>query len=79
VTQDIIEMAKQAGFNEQFADVEYDWHRFEVLVKLATAKEREACAQTCENLPIPNQVSESEGSVWDGAALDCAEAIRARG
>jgi hypothetical protein len=42
-------------------------------------KEREACAQACENLPIPNQFSESEGSVWDVAALDCAEAIRARG
>jgi hypothetical protein len=50
----------------------------EIFAKLVAAKEREACAQTCENLPIPNQFSESEGSVWDVAALDCAEAIRAR-
>ena len=48
-------------------------------IVLAMKIEREACAQTCENLPIPNQFSESEGSVWDVAALDCAEAIRARG
>jgi hypothetical protein len=43
------------------------------------ALEREACAQACENLPIPNQFSESEGSVWDVTCIDCAEAIRARG
>jgi hypothetical protein len=49
------------------------------LLNKIRAHEREACAQTCENLPIPNQFSESEGSVWDVAALDCAEAIRARG
>ena len=41
--------------------------------------ERDACAQTCDNLPIPDAFSESEGSVWNAAALDCANAIRARG
>jgi len=49
MTQDeIIEMAKQAGFNEQFADVEYDWPRFEAFAKLAAAKEREACAKVAD-------------------------------
>lgn len=48
-------------------------------LRAAVLAEREACAQTCENLPIPNQFSESEGSIWDVAALDCAAAIRARG
>ena len=47
--------------------------------KMVAAKEREACAQTCENLPIPDQYSDSEGSMWDVAAIECAEAIRARG
>ena len=55
------------------------YHFAKLVAAKAEAKEREACAQTCENLPIPNQFSESEGSVWDVAALDCAEAIRARG
>jgi hypothetical protein len=73
MTQDeIIEMARQAGLPGYPDEIE-------AFAKLVAAKEREACAQTCENLPIPNQFSESEGSVWDVAALDCAEAIRARG
>jgi hypothetical protein len=77
MTQDeIIEMAREVGLvidgNQSGVD------DLEIFAKLVVAKEREACAQTCENLPIPNQFSESEGSVWDVAALDCAEAIRAR-
>lgn len=83
MTQDeIIEMYLQVS-KELCNDTEWCWagvgEPLQMFAKLVAAKEREACAQTCENLPIPNQFSESEGSVWDVAALDCAEAIRARG
>jgi len=69
MTQDeIIEMARQAGFNEQFADVEYDWLRFEAFAKLAVAKEREAIIQIIKAMPFSN---------W--FQFDVIEAIRARG
>jgi hypothetical protein len=79
MTQDeIIDMARQAGFYiSPFDSVLLP--KLETFTKLVAAKEREACAQTCENLPIPNQFSESEGSVWDVTCIDCADAIRARG
>jgi hypothetical protein len=77
---EINQMVEQAGFHGMLSiGVVMDSKQLEAFAKLVAAKEREACAQTCENLPIPNQFSESEGSVWDVAALDCAEAIRARG
>jgi hypothetical protein len=80
MTQDeIIEMVWQSDLGFLLGDSWMMHHELEAFAKLVAAKEREACAQTCENLPIPNQFSESEGSVWDVAALDCAEAIRARG
>ena len=81
MTQDeIIEMAQECNLIGMRPHL--DGIYTEALVafaKLVAAKEREECAQTCENLPIPNQFSESEGSIWDVAALDCAAAIRARG
>jgi hypothetical protein len=86
MTQDeIIEMARQAGLANWHKDLkkwqlEQGTDAFAKLVEERTAaKEREACAQTCENLPIPDQYSDSEGSMWDVAAIECAEAIRARG
>lgn len=74
---EIIEMVQEIYGKNGWTEASLS--RLEVLVKLVAKAEREACAQTCENLPIPNQFSESEGSIWDVAALDCAAAIRARG
>jgi hypothetical protein len=81
MTQDEIidKLLFQAGAHFGGDGINYEEFDFRKFAKLVAAKEREACAQTCENLPIPNQFSESEGSVWDVAALDCAEAIRAKG
>jgi hypothetical protein len=70
MTQDeIIEMARQAGFHEH--DFPFKKFKFEAFAKLveakATAKEREACAKVCEE---------------DDSVLNfgqCAAAIRARG
>jgi hypothetical protein len=74
MTQDeIIEITRQAGgfdatpeFLERFA-------------KLVAAKEREACAQVCEDLPAPDIYSNTDMSMWDVTCIDCATAIRARG
>ena len=74
--RDTIELAREAGWDDHHAKFDT---RLDRLVALVRADEREACAQTCDNLPIPDDFSESEGSVWDVASLDCAAAIRARG
>ena len=42
------------------------------------AKEREACAMVCEQLPAPDIYDNSDKSMWDVTCIDCAEAIRAR-
>jgi hypothetical protein len=66
MTQDeIIEMAKQAGFEEHQAKFDT---RFEPFAKLVAEKEREACAKICDDH-------------WekDGAAYYCALTIRYRG
>jgi hypothetical protein len=42
-------------------------------------KEREACAQVCEDLPAPDIYSNTDMSMWDVTCMDCADAIRARG
>jgi len=47
--------------------------------KLVAAKEREACAQVCEDLPAPDIYSNTDMSMWDVTCIDCAESIRARG
>ena len=48
MTQDeIIEMAVQAGIVKEIAEVNIDI--MEAFAKLVAAKEREACAEICEN------------------------------
>jgi len=69
MTQDeIIEMAKQVGFEEHQAKFDT---RLESFAKLVTEKEREACANICETLELPE---------WpDKVRQPLAQAIRARG
>ena len=69
MTQESIEMAKQAGFNEQFADVEYDWPRFEAFAKLVAEKEREA------NAKMVDHILKEGGGTW-GDAIRAMGAIR---
>jgi hypothetical protein len=72
MTQDIIEMAREAGAYEDFAfkDEYFDMSRqaLERFYNLAIAKERKACAKVCE---------EAHWSLDDRAEF--AAAIRARG
>lgn len=72
---DIIEMARQAGFwKDLFAYAEFKEH-LEAFAKLVAAKEREACANLCEDT---NQEYYSDGSKR-AMNYQCADAIRARG
>ena len=65
-TQDeIIEMARQAGFEEHQAKFDT---RFEAFAKLVAEKEREACAKECDY-----------ADYLGIASHHCANAIRARG
>jgi hypothetical protein len=76
MTQDeIIDMAIQAGASP---DENKIWlmyaEEIEAFAKLVAAKEREACAKVCEETTASwTQV------VYNGACMDCAIAIRARG
>ena len=68
MTQDeIIEMARQAGFEEHQAKFDT---RFEPFAKLVAEKEREACAKLCEEYAIGLERNYSE---------IIADKIRARG
>ena len=83
MTQDeIIELARQAGFltNEiksyvispyTFEDQDL-YEEIEAFAKLVAEKEREACAEVCDEIYI-HSIEDWEGANW------CGDAIRARG
>jgi hypothetical protein len=75
MTQDeIIEMARQAGFDEHHAKFDT---RIEAFAKLIAEAEREACAKVCETLwDTPANGMATEDSAYGN---ECATAIRARG
>ena len=71
MTQDgIIEMARQAGFDEHHAKFDT---RIETFANLVAEKEREACAKVCDELHWPWHMGDNSGP------KECAAAIRARG
>jgi hypothetical protein len=82
---EIIEMARQVGFKVSgelvLDDVGYVTihHRLGDFAKLVAAKEREACAKVCFELPAPDIYSNTDKSMWGVTCIDCADAIRARG
>ena len=72
MTQDeIIEMARQAGMLYMDYIRLDSMKQIEALIKLAAAKEREACIEACR------KTITSQRSAW--GANFCIEAIRARG
>jgi hypothetical protein len=79
MTQDeLFELANQAG--KEAGLTAFVFHPVvEIFAKLVAAKEREACAQVCEDLPAPDTYSNTDMSMWDVTCIDCATAIRARG
>ena len=83
--EDIIRMAREAGFPVSKLDDGVDevmdgdnYHiqtdLIEFFAALVAAAEREACAKVCEV-----RADEEIGMAYQGIALDCADAIRARG
>jgi hypothetical protein len=74
MTQDIIEMARQAGFEIDCCSL--DWHkRITAFANLVAAKEREACAKVVEEIES-RCIAED---VDDPPLNYVASAIRARG
>jgi len=73
VTQDIIEMAREASAGNDDKNIFFEFviEELEAFAKLVAAKEREACAKECEHTAL------RMGSEW--MAQHCAESIRARG
>lgn len=83
-TDEIIAMAKEAGFGNYAYEAASTFGRFAALV---AAKEREACAQVCANeeaLALYNFDNDLEANrpFWNGGsqiATICEASIRARG
>ena len=66
---EMIEMAKQAGFEEHQAKFDT---RFEAFAKLVAEKEREECVEACE--------TQMQGkAIWVEGAIACKAAIGTRG
>jgi hypothetical protein len=77
--EDIIKLAREAGFNVEqgfllrATGIDEDLERFAALV---AAAEREACAKACEDME--EKAEGTECCKWP-TPVDCAYAIRARG
>jgi hypothetical protein len=80
MTQDeIIEMAKEAGWHDDLLGVSFVLPMLKTFAKLVAAKEREACAKVCDKLPDSIYVCMDENSIRTDAIIECIDAIRARG
>ena len=84
MTQDeIIEMAKQAGFDCYGKHITWDdvicTDELKAFAKLVAAKEREACAEIAEKQRYAMFISLTSHPAQNGTAVGIANAIRARG
>ena len=74
---EIIEMARQAGFIDADWNIRIVLPHLEAFAKLVAQHEREACAIVCDDINAkyewPDDVAERVASQW------CADAIRFRG
>ena len=77
---DIIRMAREAGWemdNSCVLEPQVVWYisqgQLELFANLVAAAEREACAKVC------NDISKDSRGDWKNGAMECEEAIRARG
>ena len=70
--EDIIRMAREAGLDPDLWNYTDAFERFAVLV---AAAERRACAEVCEDIPLPKDSK----ALTHGPTIErCAAAIRAR-
>lgn len=83
MTEDLIEMAAEAGFDELIADEVIkltELERFAALIEArAVARTREECADFCDEIQPPSSCNTIERHLWNVATLACADAIRALG
>lgn len=56
--------------------LEMEW--IENRIAKAVAAEREACAKACEELRSSTYRNDAEASIWEIAAIECADEIRLR-
>jgi hypothetical protein len=71
---DIIRMAREAGFNHPSSEKDTDYYKLDRFATLVAAAEREACAKVCEDI-----ATETYGMTQLREYGECAAAIRARG
>jgi hypothetical protein len=79
---DIIRMAREAGFARYMTDGGIAWQMYERFAALVAAAEREKCAKVCEaqqNMRLELHPTRLEVDFADVMARKCAAAIRARG
>lgn len=74
---DIIRMAREAGWTEYSIVHPVEYERLKRFAALVAAAEREACAKVC--LKIEQSDPLSDRISWEHGTVDCADAIRARG
>jgi hypothetical protein len=79
MNQDIIEMAREAGMTKEMGSYIFGVNALQDFAKLVAAKEREACAKVCDELPAADIYNDTDQSMWDVTCMDCSTAIRARG
>lgn len=60
------------------AYTQWQMARVRRIVEEVRRREREACAELCEELPAPAEYSDTDKSMWDVTCMDCAAAIRGR-
>jgi len=73
---DIIRMAREAGWTDYSLKHPVETQRLERFAALVAAAEREACAKVCEDIPLPQDPT----ALTHIPTLErCAAAIRARG
>ena len=79
MTQDeIIEMLKESDLDFLLGDNWMLHHELETFAKLVAAKEREACANICDEYSATGKIEEFDRG-WLACAKNIATAIRARG
>jgi len=79
---DIVEMAKEAGWSDEVLAVAFTIPLLEWFAALVASAEREACAQVCDGIRYSGYCPPEDGGApryYDEAAEECAAAIRARG
>ncbi len=67
---EIIEMARQAGFNLEFDDYVYEhWNSFQAFAKLVAAKKHEELYRLAEDAPVRGDARETRQNILHAIRL----------